>query len=190
VSILTVTEASIKKPLEPLIIEMIITDLTTGKQINDLSPHLFTTVELINPEDGHPVTRIDQNGRKIPILGGKTVCSLNRVKKPNQEDQYQSIFHFGDLTVSQIGFYYMRIRMFDIQFTDTWAGPCFLLQHQTECFQVVPHKDYKQASKSTTLVEHLSDQGIRLKVHKQPGGKKRAIQEVDDYEDAPLYKKR
>jgi hypothetical protein len=168
---------------------MIITDLSSGKQINDLSPHIFATVELINPDDGIPVTKVDQNGRKISILGGKTVCSLNRVKRPNLEEEYQSIFHFGDLTVCQIGYYYLRIRMFDITFNEAWAGPVFLFQHQTECFQVVAQKDYRQASKSTTLVQHLSDQGIRLKVHKQPGGKKRTFQEVDDIEEGPSSKR-
>jgi len=109
-------------------------------------------------------------------LAGTTVSSLHRLKYENEEGAY---FIFGDLSCKSEGRFRLEFTLFEIR-----RESCFhVTSVQSDPFTVYSSKEWPGMSESTALTRSFSEQGVRLRLRKEPRAllRKRGPA-TDDYE--------
>ncbi|KAF2434621.1 hypothetical protein EJ08DRAFT_657346 [Tothia fuscella] len=160
-----------RKPVDPPPILQLHVENHADPQSHWLqSPYLFVTCALIKSDSMEPV-KTGEDGKQA--LTGSLVSSLHRLKDTNNQDG--GFFVFGDVSVRVTGRHRLHFSLFDFH-KDT-REVTFLCAATTAPFNVVQAKDFRGLDESTYLSRAFSDQGVRLRLRKEPrafGGNKRS----------------
>lgn len=117
----------------------------------------------------------DTHGNKS--LAGSVTSSLHRLKDVDNKDG--GFFVFGDISVKVAGTFRLHFSLFDLRKDSGCA--MYLGSVTSQPFKVCLPKDYRGLEESTYLSRAFSDQGVRLRLRKEPRGPRRAY----PYSDAP-----
>ncbi|KAJ4295220.1 hypothetical protein N0V90_007231 [Kalmusia sp. IMI 367209] len=166
-----------RKPVDP----PPIIQLTVNSGDNFLqSPYLFMVTNLWKLDQDEP-----WHGRSEKSLCGTLCSSLHRLKDTNNKTG--GFFVFGDISVKTAGNFRLHFSLFDYQKENAEAA--FLGSIISKPFKVSLPKDFKGMEESTYLSRAFSDQGVRLRLRKEPrafGGQKRQYSaDEDDSVQAP-----
>lgn len=96
-------------------------------------------------------------------LGGTLVSSLHKVKDINGNGD-SAFFVFGDLSVKLEGFFKLNFTLFEVRGKEVE----YIKDVTSAPFQVYSAKTWPGMGESTPLTRMLSDQGIRLRLRKEP----------------------
>lgn len=121
------------------------------------SPFYFCKATLLNVKGEH-IHTVDLAG----ILGGTTVSSLHKLKDTNNQEG--GFFIFGDLSVKVDGDYRLQFSTYEIRGTEA----VYIAKTVSEPFRVYTHKSWPGMDESTYLTRLFSDQGVRLRLRKEP----------------------
>jgi hypothetical protein len=108
-----------------------------------------------------------------PPLAGNLCSSIHRLKDAAGNEG--GFFVFGDISVRATGMWRIMFTVFDLQ-KDNAGGPGVARRLCTICtspFTVSLTKDYKGLNESTFLTRAFSDQGVRLRLRKEPRSKRK-----------------
>jgi len=152
-----------RKPIDPPpIVEVVVKNPTDpGKQWQH-SPYIFLTVALLQ----HGQIMQPPPGTMIGPLMGTLASSLHRLKDSDNVDKGFGVF--ADITVCTMGTFQLRFSLFELQSSGTVA--VFLGSVDSYEFNVVAAKDFKGMTESSVLSRSFSDQGVRLRLRKEPRG--------------------
>lgn len=158
-----------RKPVDPPpIIQLSVRPTADPSQHFLQSPYLFMCTSLYKPDKDEAW---EGNGNKS--LAGSLVSSLHRLKDTNNKDG--GFFVFGDISVKVQGTFRLHFSLFDLR-KDS-HDVVYLGSITSEPFRVLLPKDFKGMDESTYLSRAFSDQGVRLRLRKEPrammGGNKR-----------------
>jgi hypothetical protein len=95
-------------------------------------------------------------------LAGTVVSSLHRLKDASNKEG--AFFIFGDLYVKTEGKFRLQFNLYDINEHDS----THINYAQSDIFTVYGTKSFSGMAESTPLTKALSDQGVRLRLHKAP----------------------
>jgi hypothetical protein len=95
-------------------------------------------------------------------LAGTLVSSLHRLKDSSNVDG--AFFVFGDLSIKLEGTFRLQFNLYEMRDKE-----CFHIQStQSDPFVSHPQKTFPGMSESTFLTRSFSDQGVRLRLRKEP----------------------
>ncbi|KAF4542148.1 Spore development regulator vosA [Lasiodiplodia theobromae] len=120
------------------------------------SPYLIMIADLWHPEED------EANPDKA--LSGTICSSLHRLKDVDNKDG--AFFVFGDISIKQQGEHRLRFSLFDIHKPGNVYE--FVTSIISDRFKVVSAKDFHGMDESTYLSRAFSDQGVRLRLRKEP----------------------
>lgn len=147
-----------RKPVDPPPIVQLQVDRRIDPNQNFLqSPYYFMTCSLIGTEGGlTPPPNIGAS------LAGTVVSSLHRLKDAENVDG--AFFIFGDLSVKVEGKFRLQFNLYEIY------DDCCLHVHyaQSNVFTVHGTKNFPGMGESSPLTRTFSDQGVRLRLRKEP----------------------
>jgi hypothetical protein len=129
------------------------------------SPHLFCTAHLVNPVDETPYKAVDGK----PTLIGNLCSSIHRLKE-SIDNSENGFFIFSDLSVTVLGTWKLMFTVFDLD-KDPMGSSGQVRKLCSICsnpFRVATSKDYKGLLESTYMTRHFSEQGVRLRLRKEP----------------------
>jgi len=93
---------------------------------------------------------------------GTVVSSLHRLKDLDNTDG--AFFIFGDLSIKIEGVFKLQFNLYEMRDKE-----CFHMQSiQSDPFKVYPQRTFPGMSESTVLTRTFSDQGVRLRLRKEP----------------------
>jgi hypothetical protein len=95
-------------------------------------------------------------------LAGTLVSSLHRLKDSDNNDG--AFFVFGDLSVKLEGTYRLQFNLYEMRQNECYHIKCIL----SDPFPVHSTKNFQGMSESTFLTRSFSDQGVRLRLRKEP----------------------
>ncbi|KAK5174049.1 uncharacterized protein LTR77_001129 [Saxophila tyrrhenica] len=99
--------------------------------------------------------------RPNPLVGAST-SSLHRLKDVDNKDG--GFFVFGDISCRREGRFRLQFALFELR----PDGSEFLNYAMSNPFKVVPFKEFRGMKESTHLSRTFSDQGVRLRLRKEP----------------------
>ncbi|CUS15313.1 unnamed protein product [Tuber aestivum] len=147
-----------RKPVDPPpIIQLKIRDDTDPAQNYLQSPYYFMCTNLYSSMHDSP--------SHIPphqALAGTLVSSLHRLKDIDNSDG--GFFVFGDLSVKIEGEYRLRFSLFEMLKNEV----VHIKSITSEPFTVYAAKNFPGMSESTFLSRSFGDQGVRLRIRKEP----------------------
>ncbi|KAI4236969.1 MAG: hypothetical protein LQ349_002211 [Xanthoria aureola] len=147
-----------RKPVDPPpIVQLHIRDPTDPAQNYLQSPYLFMYVNL-EPGSDDDAAKLDTQD----YLSGTMVSSLHRLKDVDNLDG--GFFVFGDLSVKVEGHFRLRFSLFEMLKTEV----VFIKAITSSPFKVYPGKAFPGMSESTFLSRSFGDQGVRLRIRKEP----------------------
>ncbi|QDS75032.1 hypothetical protein FKW77_006059 [Venturia effusa] len=152
----------VRKPIDPPpIVKLGVSkDIDPNQQFLQ-SPYLFMTCSLVsNDEQNTPVKHA--NGKAA--LSGSLTSSLHRLKDTENIDG--AYFVFGDVSCKETGMHRLKFCLYDLHKETKEAH--FLGTITSDTFNVVQSKDFHGLEESTYLSRAFSDQGVRLRLRKEP----------------------
>ncbi|KAF2020747.1 hypothetical protein BU24DRAFT_7915 [Aaosphaeria arxii CBS 175.79] len=148
-----------RKPVDPPpIIQLTIKEQTDPPRHYLQSPYLFMCASLWEAE------RDQAYDTATSSLSGSLVSSLHRLKDTDNKDG--AFFVFGDISVKVQGNFRLHFSLFDLH-KETHEVQ-YLGSITSEPFKVLLQKDFKGMDESTYLSRAFSDQGVRLRLRKEP----------------------
>lgn len=155
-----------RKPVDPPpIIQLKVNDKVEVSQHFTQSPHLFAVADLWCADKDERYERAEDRGTpsKSYLCGG-LVSSLHRLKDIDNKDG--AFFIFGDISVRATGTFRLQFSLYDLQMDQNAA--VYLGSIMTKPFKVLAAKDFQGLEESTYLSRAFSDQGVRLRLRKEP----------------------
>ena len=166
--VLTAGKDKNRKPVDPPPIIQLLVHQDADPQKHFLqSPYLFMTCTLYDQNGDNPV--VGESGssvKKESVLAGCLVSSLHRLK--DNENTEGAFFVFGDLSVRVTGRYRIRFTLFDLHKEEKEVASLGYVT--SEAFSVVAQKDFRGLEESTPLSRCFADQGVRMRLRKEPRG--------------------
>jgi hypothetical protein len=151
-----------RKPVDPPpVIELTVDNTEDPQQQFLQSPYLFVSTSLWKAEKDEPW---ECSGDRT--LSGTLVSSLHRLKDISNKDG--GFFIFGDISIKVQGTFRLRFSLYNF-LADTCEVQC-LAAITSDKFKVLLPKDFKGMEESTYLSRAFSDQGVRLRLRKEPRG--------------------
>ncbi|KAI9707951.1 MAG: hypothetical protein M1820_004370 [Bogoriella megaspora] len=173
--------ATARKPVDPPpIIQLRVKEESDPGKHYLQNPYLFMCCSLlVNGQQE------DEPQQASKLIGGTLVSSLHRLKDVNNEGWYQGLhkqhswkwltdradggfFVFGDLYIKLLGQHTLNFSLFELDKNQQTV--IFLTSIVSEPFQVNSMKDWHGLEESTVLSRTFSDQGVRLRLRKEPRG--------------------
>ncbi|KAA8911024.1 velvet factor-domain-containing protein, partial [Sphaerosporella brunnea] len=146
-----------RKPVDPPpIIQLKIRDDTDPAQNYLQSPYYFMCTNLYSANDSPSLYPPHQ------ALAGTLVSSLHRLKDIDNSDG--GFFVFGDLSVKIEGEFRLRFSLFEMKKNQV----VHIKSITSEPFTVYAAKNFPGMSESTFLSRSFGDQGVRLRIRKEP----------------------
>ncbi|CAO2655883.1 Nn.00g046860.m01.CDS01 [Neocucurbitaria sp. VM-36] len=150
----------VRKPLDPPpILELTVSPRTDPQRQYLQNPFLFACATLYKPDKDEPFEMSTDKS-----LVGTLVSSLHRLKDISNKDG--GFFVFGDVSIKTQGTFRLCFTLYEFQ------QEALQVQHLASAisnrFEVVPAKDFKGLEESTYLSRAFSDQGVRLRLRKEP----------------------
>jgi hypothetical protein len=172
--VLTAGKDKNRKPVDPPPIIQLHVNHDADPQKNFLqSPYLFMTCTLYDQSGDNPVVdksgNVDDSGnsmKKESVLAGCLVSSLHRLK--DNENTEGAFFVFGDLSIRVQGRFRIRFTLFDLRKNENEVASLGYIT--SEPFSVVAQKDFRGLEESTPLSRCFADQGVRMRLRKEPRG--------------------
>ncbi|KAI9765568.1 MAG: hypothetical protein M1840_007257 [Geoglossum simile] len=147
-----------RKPVDPPpIIQLRIKDDSDPAQNYLQSPYYFMCCNLYDPIHEQPATSAPHTA-----LAGTLVSSLHRLKDVDNSDG--GFFVFGDLSVKLEGDYRLRFSLFEMLKNEV----VHIKSIVSGRFTVYATKNFPGMSESTFLSRSFGDQGVRLRIRKEP----------------------
>ncbi|KAI9777608.1 MAG: hypothetical protein M1839_008662 [Geoglossum umbratile] len=147
-----------RKPVDPPpIIQLRIKDDSDPAQNYLQSPYYFMCCNLYDPVHEQPATSAPHTA-----LAGTLVSSLHRLKDIDNSDG--GFFVFGDLSVKLEGEYRLRFSLFEMLKSEVVHIKSIISGR----FVVYATKNFPGMSESTFLSRSFGDQGVRLRIRKEP----------------------
>lgn len=141
----------------PPIIQLQIRDPSDPAQNYLQSPYYFMCCTLLDS-----ATETQAETVSSTALGGTLVSSLHRLKDVDNHDG--GFFVFGDLSVKKEGEYRLRFSLFEMRKTEV----VYIKSELSQVFTVFSSKDFPGMTESTFLSRSFGDQGVRLRIRKEP----------------------
>ena len=115
------------------------------------------TVTLVEaPEGGPAPTSLGA------ALSGTHVSSIHRLKDTNNEEG--AFFIFGDLSIKVEGIWALQFNLYQMK-----NGECvYITSCKSGSFEVQSHKGWVGMQESTPLTRQFAEQGVRLRLRKEP----------------------
>jgi len=115
------------------------------------------TVTLVEaPEGGPAPTSLGA------ALSGTHVSSIHRLKDTNNEEG--AFFIFGDLSIKVEGIWTLQFNLYQMK-----NGECvYITSCKSGSFEVQSHKGWVGMQESTPLTRQFAEQGVRLRLRKEP----------------------
>ncbi|OAG11883.1 uncharacterized protein CC84DRAFT_1068987, partial [Paraphaeosphaeria sporulosa] len=158
-----------RKPVDPPpIVQLKVNSDVEASQHFLQSPYLFMVADLWKADRDE---RCGDHGASN--LYGGLCSSLHRLKDVDNKDG--AFFIFGDISVKLTGTFRLHFSLYDLQTSEHAA--VFLGSIATQPFKVMAPKDFQGLEESTYLSRAFSDQGVRLRLRKEPrafAGQKRS----------------
>ncbi|RAL60205.1 hypothetical protein DID88_000826 [Monilinia fructigena] len=154
----------------PPVIQLIIPHAVDPHYV--INPHFFMMSRLI------PVTDMQTGTSHGALLAGTTVSSSHRLKDPETDD-WGAYFVFGDLSAKIEGIFILRFDLYEQRDNDVvWLGST-----ASDQFTVYSSKTFPGMMESTLMTKKFQEQGLKLRVRKEPRAllRKRGPA-FDDYE--------
>ncbi|KAI9675511.1 MAG: hypothetical protein M1829_003315 [Trizodia sp. TS-e1964] len=150
-----------RKPVDPPpIIQLRIKDDSDPAQNYLQSPYYFMCCNLYDVNQERPASVAPQTA-----LAGTLVSSLHRLKDIDNSDG--GFFVFGDLSVKVEGEYRLRFSLFEM-LNSPRSEVVHIKSTISEPFTVYAAKTFPGMSESTFLSRSFGDQGVRLRIRKEP----------------------
>lgn len=147
-----------RKPVDPPpIVQLQIRDPLDPAQNYLQSPYFFMCANLCHAELDNQAPLASQT-----VLSGTLVSSLHRLKDMDNSDG--GFFVFGDLSVRVEGEYRLRFSLFEMLKTQVVYIKCTF----SDPFTVYSPKAFPGMSESTFMSRSFGDQGVRLRIRKEP----------------------
>ncbi|KAF2733439.1 hypothetical protein EJ04DRAFT_524500 [Polyplosphaeria fusca] len=124
------------------------------------SPYLFMCVSLYKLDKDETLDGSASN----KALAGSLVSSLHRLKDVTNKDG--GFFVFGDISIRMQGSFRLHFSLFELR--KELGSVQYLGNITSEPFKVLLPKDFKGMDESTYLSRAFSDQGVRLRLRKEP----------------------
>lgn len=121
-----------------------------------LGPYFFVSCSLVGSGEGTTPSSVGAS------LTGTLVSSLHRLKDTDNNDG--AFFVFGDLSVKIEGRYHLQFSLHEIRNDHAF----FLRSIWSDSFIVHSTKTFPGMKESTFLTRTFSDQGVRLRLRKEP----------------------
>ncbi|KAL6707743.1 hypothetical protein ACN47E_003864 [Coniothyrium glycines] len=174
-----------RKPVDPPpILELEVSEQEDPRKQYLQSPYLFVCTSLFKADKDEPV---ESSGDKT--LAGTLVSSLHRLKDISNKDG--GFFVFGDISIKLQGSFRLHFTLYNF-LPDTNEMQCLAAATSIK-FKVLPAKDFKGMDESTYLSRAFSDQGVRLRLRKEPRGlmgNKRTFNQYETFEDESSPKRK
>lgn len=119
-------------------------------------PYFFVSCNLVGSGEGTTPVSVGAS------LTGTLVSSLHRLKDTDNQDG--AFFVFGDLSVKVEGRFRLQFSLHEMRNDHA----CFLKSIWSDSFVVHSTKTFQGMSESTLLTRTFSDQGVRLRLRKEP----------------------
>ncbi|KAK6344139.1 hypothetical protein TWF696_007782 [Orbilia brochopaga] len=156
------TKEKDRKPVDPPpIIQLKIRDDSDPQQNYLQSPYYFMCTNLY-PASETPKENSGASSSYNQALAGTLVSSLHRLKDIDNTDG--GFFVFGDLSVKVEGQFRLRFSLFEISNNEVH----YIKSITSSPFTVYPMKNFPGMSESTFLSRSFGDQGVRLRIRKEP----------------------
>ncbi|KAF8866823.1 hypothetical protein BDZ45DRAFT_174061 [Acephala macrosclerotiorum] len=167
-----------RKPVDPPpIVQLKISSAADPHRNYLQSPYFFLSCSLVSVSGNHPA------GTLGTALAGTLVSSLHRLKDTNNSDG--AFFIFGDLSVKIEGSFCLQFNLYQMQ-----SQECVHVASTTSNpFPVVSTKNFTGMAESTFLTRTFSDQGVRLRLRKEPRTLLRKRGPADDNYEPRTYNK-
>lgn len=151
-----------RKPVDPPpILELIVDQAMDPHQQFLQNPYLFVSVSLFKADKDEPHDAVGDRS-----LAGTLVSSLHRLKDVSNKDG--GFFVFGDISVKVQGTFRLHFSLYEFQSSINEVQ--YLGSVSSQAFKVLLAKDFKGMEESTYLSRAFSDQGVRLRLRKEPRG--------------------
>ena len=148
----------VRKPVDPPpILEMSVDPRADPNQQFLQNPYLFVCATLYKPDEDEPHEMSTDKS-----LAGTLVSSLHRLKDVSNKDG--GFFVFGDISIKVQGSFRLCFTLYEFQQHHVQH----LASVISDKFKVLPAKDFKGLEESTYLSRAFSDQGVRLRLRKEP----------------------
>ncbi|KAH7419064.1 velvet factor-domain-containing protein [Cadophora sp. MPI-SDFR-AT-0126] len=150
-----------RKPVDPPpIIQLKISSQVDVAQNYLQSPYFFMSCSLLPESDLAQLPTA--TGSLGSTLAGTLVSSLHRLKDTDNYDG--AFFVFGDLSVKHEGRFRLQFTLYEMR-----QHECAYIKSITsDPFPVHSTKNFQGMSESTFLTRSFSDQGVRLRLRKEP----------------------
>ncbi|KAH8668146.1 velvet factor-domain-containing protein [Tricladium varicosporioides] len=147
-----------RKPVDPPpIIQLRISHAQDPHQNYLQSPYFFMSAALLGGTDRDVIS-----GPTGSQVAGTTVSSLHRLKDTDNSDG--AFFIWGDLSIKMEGTFRLKFTLFEMRDSEY----SFISEIISEPFSVHSPKHFLGMSESTFLTRSFSDQGVRLRLRKEP----------------------
>ncbi|KAM3075505.1 hypothetical protein ACMFMG_007651 [Clarireedia jacksonii] len=173
-----------RKPVDPPPIVQLKIHSSTDTDLNYLqSPYFFVSCSLVGLSEAGVGSGTSPNPANS--LGGTIVSSLHRLKDPETQ-QDGAYFVFGDLSVKVEGTFRLQFNLFELR----GAEYQHLKTVTSKPFLVHSTKTFPGMNESTKLTRAFGEQGVRLRIRKEPRSllRKRGPAS-DDYQPRQYIKK-
>jgi len=149
-----------RKPIDPPpIIQLRISESIDPAQNYLQSPYYFVSSSLLDGDENRPQAEKEE---VKSALAGTLVSSLHRLKDTDNNDG--GFFVFGDLSVKIEGFFKLQFTLYEVCDKEV----AYIKSIVSEPFQVYASKNWPGMAESTFLTRSFSDQGVRLRLRKEP----------------------
>ncbi|KFY27080.1 hypothetical protein V493_03703 [Pseudogymnoascus sp. VKM F-4281 (FW-2241)] len=149
-----------RKPIDPPpIVELLISEAVDPSHNFLQNPYYFISTTLVEDEETQPEP--DREEVKN-ALAGTLVSSLHRLKDTDNTDG--GFFVFGDLSVKIEGTFKLQFTLYEVRDKEV----DYITSIRSEPFRVHPAKNWPGMAESTFLTRSFSDQGVRLRLRKEP----------------------
>lgn len=127
--------------------------------LNIPGPYFFVSCSLSSDDSARSLTDKDDTRH---ALAGTLVSSLHRLKDTDNSDG--GFFVFGDLSVKTEGIFRLQFTLYEFRETEV----VYIKSVTSDPFQVHASKNWPGMQESTFLTRSFSDQGVRLRLRKEP----------------------
>ena len=165
-----------RKPIDPPpVIRLDVDPSIDRDQTFMVNPYYICVASLKSAESSAPPP-------SNTLLAGSNSSSVSKLK--DTTDQYGAYFTFGDLSIKATGTYRLTFHLYELQ-KDTHDVQ-YITRVDSDPFRIVAAKDFPGMAATTFLTHTFQGQGVKLRIRKEPRGRKRSLEAEDDLPDPPM----
>lgn len=165
-----------RKPIDPPPVVQLMVHENVDRTSQFLqNPYIFAVANLLKADSNETYNETGDN-----TMIGTLVSSLHRLKDTNNKDG--GYFIFGDISVKIQGTFKLRFTVYELHPDGYFV--CIGATNSA-AFKSVASKDFKGLEESTSISRAFSDQGVRLRLRKEPKSMPKRKREREYSEEEP-----